>query len=182
MGNPAVTGRWRQLRAGGFAVLAGQISLAGHVVAGGQLPDLPLLIAMTALVAGCALGLARQQRGFWPLLITMSITQLVFHLTLTLNDSRHGMLDADPHPMRMLVFHAVAAVLAAGLLAFGEHLLFRLLGWLSRLIPRRPAGPMAATGTLWTAILQVTRVLLARAEAGTPLSRRGPPCGRVVAL
>lgn len=172
---PPTTGRWRSARAGAFALLAAQISVTGHVIAGGTLPDLSLVLAMTALLAACLSGLARQRRGFGSLLAMMAGTQVVFHLLLTLGATQHPMAQSDSHPARMWVFHAVAALLSAALLAHGEQLLFALHGWLHRLRPTLPQRPRPLLRLSWTAVVDHQSVPLAERLIGAAVSRRGPP-------
>lgn len=162
---------WRLVRSGAFTTLAAQICITGHVLGGGELPDLPLVAVLTAVLYGAVSGLARTRRGFWPLLATMAGSQLLFHLALTLNP--HGMPAGDPHPVRMWLFHGLAALAGAALLAHGDRLLFALAGWFRRLLPvvtaaRAVAGSAgAATGD---AVL-----LPAGADPAAFVRRRGPP-------
>lgn len=170
------TGRWRTARAGAFALLAAQIAVFGHVIAGGSPPGLTLLAAMSALLVGGLRGLCRQRRSFRELLTAMAGTQVVFHLMLTLAGSGHdpGGPHGD-HPLRMLVYHAAVAMLTAALLAHGEQLLFALHGWISRLVPQVTPPRRVAPGQFWVAMLDRRGHEVRDLFNSGSLSRRGPP-------
>ena len=181
------TGRWRSVRAGAFTLLAAQITIAGHVLAAGSPPDLTLVVAISALLVVSLRSLGRQRRGFGVLLGAMAGTQVVFHLLLTLSDTRHPMglpigptVPTDDHSVQMWVFHAAAAVLSAALLAYGETVLFALFGWLHRLLPRSvPPRPVAEPRS-WIAMLDTDSRLRDRLVSAA-CYRRGPPLGPVPA-
>lgn len=174
------TGRWRSVRAGAFALLAAQITVLGHLVAGGGAPDLTLLVAMSLLLVGCLRGLGGRRHGFGPLLAAMVLTQVVFHLLLTLAEARHPMPGGqDDHPLRMWLFHAVAALVSAALLAYGERLLFVLSGWASRLIPQRASVPAVSGINCWIAVVDRQGTTLRDRLVEGALHRRGPPVGVV---
>ncbi len=134
--------RGRCLRSGLFSVLAAEVSVLGHVIGGGQSPDLALLVALSLLLWATVAGLARQRSSFRVLLATMGLTHVVFHLALTLDGHSHE----QTQPLRMWAFHAMAAVCCAGLLAYGDRLLFRLASWAARWRPARwPGQPVRST-------------------------------------
>ena len=165
-------GRWRSVRAGLFVLIAAQIAVLGHIAAGGTPPELPLLAMMSGLLLTGLRPLATRRRTFGVLLAAMAGTQVTFHLVLTL---------ADHHPagghdqVRMLVFHAAAAVLSALLLAHGERLLFALHGWLTRLRPRLLTVPQPRDTRLWTAVVDRAGTTLRSRLTGSAVWRRGPP-------
>lgn len=161
---------WRAVRAGSFTALAGQICVAGHIAGGGGVPDLALVALLCGLLYPVMSGVARTRPGFGGWLAAMAGVQLVFHLALSLG--AHATTAADPHPWRMLLFHAGAAVVCAALLASCDRVLYEIASWLRRLLPSRPV-PLVAAGPLWAvaaapeAAHDDVRVRLA--------PRRGPP-------
>ena len=161
---------WRSVRAGTFTVLAGQICVAGHVLGGGDVPDLALVVVLCAMLYPVMSGIARAQRGFGSWLAAMAVAQLVFHLALSLG--AHASVGSDPQPWRMLAFHAIAAVVAASLLAAGDRLLFEIASWLRRLRPSAPV-PLPAVGRLWTVVAAPASPTDDIRLLATP--RRGPP-------
>lgn len=168
-------GRWRSARAGLFALVAAQIAVLGHVVAGGTPPDLPLLTVMTALLAFALRSVADRRRRTPELLAAMAGTQLVFHLVLSLADAHH-MGGGHADPTRMLAFHVLAGVVSTGLLGHGEQLLFALYGWITRLRPRLTAAATpVGTPASWTAVVDRAGIVLRSRSVGSTISRRGPP-------
>lgn len=166
--------RRRSVRTGLFVLVAAQIAVVGHVVGGGMAPDLTELAAMSALLILALRPLAVRRYRFPALLTAMAGTQLGFHLVLTVAAAGHpGMGAVDP--VRMIAFHAAAALLAAGLLAHGDRLWFALHGWLTRQLPR-PAiiAPVTATPG-WTAVVDRGGRTLRARLVGSTVSRRGPP-------
>lgn len=169
-----IDGRWRSVRAGAFVLIAAQIAVLGHVIAGGTPPDLPLLVVMSGLLVAALRSVATRRQRFPILLAAMAGTQLAFHLVLTLADAHHGSPGHDD-PVRMLAFHALAAVVSAGLLAHGDRMLFALMGWLARRRPRpRIVDPVVSTAG-WTALVDRAGGVLRSRLAGSTVSRRGPP-------
>jgi hypothetical protein len=161
--------RWRWLRSGGFAALAGQIAIAGHVVGGGHAPNLPLLVALTAALAAATSSLAGDWRTFRQLLVGMAGVQVAFHLLLGLSD-HHGL--SPEHPERMFAFHAVAAVIGAALLAYGDAMLFSLVSWFRRLLPASHTLPPVVGRP---ALRYLRRGDRPQPTSWSPLQRRGPP-------
>lgn len=102
-------------------------------------------------------------------------TELTFHLILSLDGSHPAMAPSDHHSGRMWLFHTIAAVLPAALLASGETIVFRLCGWLHRLVPRvSPA--VAVCGPIgWIAIIDHACSELRNLLVGASSSARGPP-------
>ena len=161
---------WRAVRAGSFTALAGQICVAGHVAGGGGVPDLALVVLLCSLLYPVMSGIARTRPGFGGWLAAMAGTQLVFHLALSLG--AHATAAADPHPWRMLLFHAGAAVLSAALLAGCDRVLYEIASWLRRLLPSPPVA-LAAAGSLW-AVAAAPQA--AHGDVRARLApRRGPP-------
>lgn len=143
--------RWRTLRSAAFAAIATGVAALGHVVGGGMAPDVAVLIAGGAGAWAVVIGLARRRRGPIGILAAMLACQLGFHLLFAVDahgmtSGTHGMSagtgGAPDAPLRMLIFHLVAAALSAVVLGHGERALFTLFAALARSI-RVPAPPAA---------------------------------------
>lgn len=167
-------GRWRSVRTCAFVLVAAQIAVTGHVVGGGMAPDLPLLLAMSALLVLALRPLAIRRYRFLVLLAAMAGTQLAFHLVLTVAAASHAGMD-HIDPVRMLAFHAVAAAVSAGLLAHGDRMAFALCGWLTRRLPRSAPTPWIHLEPSWTAVVDRAGRLLRSRVVGSSVNRRGPP-------
>ena len=132
---------------------------------------------MSALLLVVLRSVATRRLRFPTLLAAMSGTQVVFHLVLTMAGSHHAATHENPLPM--VAFHALAALIAAGLLAHGEKLLFALH---HRLIRRRlfavVTGPVAPSAG-WTAVVDRAGHALRSRLTGTTVSRRGPPAAEL---
>ena len=167
-----LSARSRAVRGAALVGLSTQIAVAGHVLGGGEMPDLAALFSVAGLLAGVVYGLAKKRLRFLPVLGVMAGAQVLFHLLFTL--STH-------HPMptnltTMVLFHVLAAVGSAALLSHGDRLLFELCAAVQRLLRRvfrgRPAVGMAVG---WTALVRVGTVRVHRSELATASGRRGPP-------
>lgn len=167
-------GRWRSVRSGAFVLIAAQIAAVGHIAGGGTPPDLPLLAAMSAVLMVALRSVATARRRFPVLLAAMAGTQLVFHAVLTLTDAHHATAHHDD-PVRMLVFHALAALVSASLLGHGERLLFAIHRWLVRHRPVLPAVRVVGTVPGWTPVVERGGRPWRPRVAAAAVSRRGPP-------
>lgn|GEM_PF-1107524 len=176
---PTSTG-WRLFRACVFAVVATQLAALGHVLAGGTLPDMTVLITVTVFLGGSLSGLATRRRPGWQIFLALVASQLVFHLAFVAT-VQHTDAPADGMPgglttERMVVFHLLAAIAAAWLMAGGESMLFRLFAALHRVRLPAPRSLIVGVGPAWTAVISgdvCGRLLQTR--LGSLLSRRGPP-------
>lgn len=176
------TTRWRLLRAGIFAVVAGQLAALGHVLGGGRLPDLAVLITVTVFLGGAISGLADRRRTGPQIFGMLVLAQFAFHTVflLTTGHTAHAdlpvgglsVLGAGP----MLAFHLIAALATSWLLTGGESALFRLCAALRRvLLPARRVPPVSLAPA-WTAMVTggAGAVRLWAGELSL-ISRRGPP-------
>ncbi|RIJ77877.1 hypothetical protein D1871_05060 [Nakamurella silvestris] len=156
-----------------FAVVAGQLALLGHVVGGGEAPSLAPLSVVIALVGFMVSGFANKQRSFIGVLGMMTVAQGLFHLGFVASTHADHRMTLDAG--RMILFHAVAAVVTSVILSRGERALFGLARALRRVILRMvPAGPVRA-GSGWTAIVDVRQWRPVAADLLSSGSRRGPP-------
>ena len=122
------------------------------------MPDLALVVLLCGLLYPVMSGVARTRPGFGGWLAAMAGVQLVFHLALS-PSARMRPTAADPHPWRMLLFHAGAAVVCAALLASCDRRAVRdrVLVAPAAAVPARPAGRRrAALGRRGRARRQLT--------------------------
>lgn len=118
-------GALRLLRGGVLTAVATLCALAGHVVAGGAILGLAALVVAGWLGAAFVL-LADRRRGFADILVASFAAQVVFHVIFAI--TCHG--SQGPAPLLpdapMVAGHAAAAACLAGLLAYGERVLWGL--------------------------------------------------------
>jgi hypothetical protein len=154
-----------------FATAAALLAVTGHVLGGGGLPDPPALLVTAALLGLAVSGMARRRRSARGIFAVLLISQIPFHLILTVAGHDHGHVGLA----RMATFHAIAAALTALVLARGEDAIYGLLSFLGRSIPRRIALP-APTGIL-ASVPVFPRIARGHADwAGlAAITRRGPP-------
>jgi hypothetical protein len=166
--------RWRRIRGGLFAAVAAELAALGHLVGGGEFPHPSTVLAAGALIGLGAAGLARQRRGFGPILGLLVASQLLFPALFSLS----GHAEALDLP-RMTVFHLVAAVASAAVLAGGERALFRCARLWRRVVGRLVGpAPRIATGAHWASRpAGGLNDLLDRAVRAN--GRRGPPRPRL---
>lgn len=128
----------RLLRGGLLAVCGVLLGISGHLLGGGGLPSTAPATVAVALIGAAAVAWAGRRRTFRQLVVASVLAQGAFHTVLSLGPGHgpiHG-LDA-----RMLVAHAVATLVTAAVLAYGE----RALAALGRTLYRRTViqGPLA---------------------------------------
>lgn len=176
---PTSTG-WRFVRACVFAAVATQLAVLGHVLGGGAIPDLDILLPVTILLGGSLTGFAGRRRSLAQIFGALAASQLLFHVAFALT-THHGGSVTSMEPLvagaaRMVAFHLMAALAASWVMAHGESTLFRLFAALRRvLVPsRRPLT--VRLSPRWTAVITGGaggRLLLT--GLGSLSSRRGPP-------
>lgn len=137
----STAGTWRLFRGAVVGTFAAAFATWAHLLAGGAPPQAAALVAMsaTALVS-CVLA----SRWSWRLpglVAVMLLAQAGFHVWFTEYDAaspgssghagheigQAGLLDLTLPDAGMLVLHAVAALLLAGALRYGEAVLGALL-------------------------------------------------------
>lgn len=154
-------------------MVAGQLALLGHVVGGGEAPSLAPLSVVIALVGFVVSGFGNKQRSFPAVLGMMTLAQGLFHLGFVASTHADHRMTLDAG--RMIVFHAVAAVVTSVVLAHGEKALFGLARALQRVVLRMVPPAPARPGSGWTAIVGVGRLRPVTADLLSSGSRRGPP-------
>jgi len=173
------TPRWRLLRSTAFSGIATALAALGHVLGGGEGPDVAVLMVGGAAVAGLCMGLSARRRTFSTILGLLAASQLTFHALFSIDVhamARHSSMLPN-HPGRMLAFHLLAIALSALVLAKGDAALFGLFGALRRAVRlvRPPSGIDLPPG--WTAAVADFSVEPAGALLSTSPGR-GPPATR----
>ena len=184
-----VNASWPLLRSLVFGWMAVVVSLAGHVAAGGTVPDAAgLLLALALTVSGYRLLLACRERS-WPVLAgALALVELALHRlfmawaagpsmgsgmsgsgvgTATGLDGMGRAMAPCPSPTMMLVAHVLAAVFLAGVLRQGEAALW--------------SAARRGVARLWQPIVTVMARVLAAMVAVTPVRLRGARhCSQIV--
>jgi hypothetical protein len=143
-----------------------------HVAAGGATPGAGHLLAVATGVTLLALALRHRLVRLPVAVAGTALAQVGLHLTLAhgAGAAVHGEHGLAPLDGRMLLAHAVAAVVTALALAWQEQALVRFAGCLlPHLVATPPAGPARAV----TAAVPPRPAASLRHVAAAP--RRGPP-------
>lgn len=184
-------------RAGAVALTVLTLAAGAHVAAGGQLPALPILTAVAAVVGLSAVILAGRKMTAPLLAGYLGTSQLVLHLAFSrlanpgtsgpAVQPHHGFTTPTwgpaetPAPYEhlaadagstMTLLHLAATLLTAILLARGEAALWALAAWL------KPLHGIPETGTIPPRFrVQPARPRTVPVEAAVPgqIGVRGPP-------
>lgn len=161
----------RRLRGVVTAGLATLLIAVGHVLAGGAVPDLALLVVLFPLLVG-VVGPARG-RSFTATFAVLAGGQLALHLLLAVLHP-HGPA-AGPDAATMVAVHAAATVVVAVLLYHADRAVAAVGSALRRvLVLARPAGPPADAPLPALRVAALAPPSRRRALAAVP-ARRGPP-------
>lgn len=164
----------RVLRALVTAGLSTLLIAVGHVLAGGSVPDLAVLVVLFPLLTGVVVGLADRCRSTATTLATLAGGQYALHVLLGLLHPHTPV--AGPSPMTMLALHAVTTVLVAVLLRHADSAVVAVGSALRRVLPRRPFVLPADGPLLPLRVAGPARPARRLALAAVP-PRRGPPVG-----
>lgn len=163
----------RRLRAFLAACCVTGSAAIAHVAAHGSIPDLVALLPVVAVVTLIVLALPIRRLGLPVILGLLGASQLAIHLLSTyLADGVHhhgGTHDG----WLMLAAHTGATVVTALVLAHGEKLWWRLVGWFARRHVRYVAAPVVSLGPA-TPSVDLDRPVWNHFVCGA-VSRRGPP-------
>ena len=164
----------RLLRGLVTAGLSTLLIAVGHVVGGGAVPDLGVLLVLFPLLTGAVVGLAHRCRSTSATLALLAGGQYALHVLLGL---LHPHADvAGRNPLTMFALHAVATVVVAALLRYADRAVAAVAAALRRALPRRPFVPPAdAPLPQWRPAGATPRLRPAQVYA-LP-TRRGPPVG-----
>lgn len=202
MHRPTVGG-WRLARAAALTATALILSCAAHVLGGGQAPPFVTVVALGALVFLAAVLLAGRRCGPVSIGAALAISQVLLHETFMLISmpvtcgpvsSSPAMAHTMAHTMHctssvmsgatgpqhtaptlaMVAWHALATVLIAAGLAYGERAVWQLAQWVLPLPPRlvRLAAPV-----MLSPLPAVDHPAALHQPWLRSVSRRGPPPG-----
>lgn len=182
---------WRVLRSVAFAAVATALAAVGHMLGGGNLPDVAVLVTGAGTIGLVGTGLAFRRRTLPTIAGSMAGCQLAFHLLFGAGmhaaapatgmpgsiGTMHPAMGAGPWSVSaaMLGFHVVAGLLSAVVLAGGESALFGLFAALRRIVRPVRIGFSVDLPPRWTASFAF---VLPRRSTGSLLAtspRRGPP-------
>jgi hypothetical protein len=160
---------WRWARAwvlGGSAVA---LSAGGHMLGGGHLEPV-LLVLLVALASLAAYGWLRSERGLLAIIAAVTVVQAVTHVIL-------GAGHTHSSSSAMLAGHLLAGLLLAVLLRSGESRIFaaarrRYLQW-QIAVRCALAGLVAPRGARPQLVADSAATLTSRFH--TPVQGRGPP-------
>lgn len=107
-------GRPRALRGLVLAGLCTLLVAVGHVLAGGAVPDLAVLVVLFPLLTAAVVGVADRRRGTPATLATLAGGQGALHVLLALLHPHAAV--AGPSPATMVAAHAAVTALVAVLL------------------------------------------------------------------
>lgn len=188
---------FRLPRAAAVAVTALILAAAAHVMAGGELPALPVMTALTAVVALSAVMLAGRKMTAPVLAGYLGASQTGLHLAFSALSGAgtpmpgmaghhpgaqagtvgagvpvaHDHLSADAS-LGMLGMHLAAVLLTALVMARGEAALWALAAWLRPLVD--PPEPGAIRVCRYLAVTAAVTLHLRGRVTGRPPAR-GPP-------
>jgi hypothetical protein len=163
----------RPLRGLVMAGLSTLLIAVGHVLAGGPVPDLAVLLVLFPLLTAAVVGLAERCRSTAGTLATLAGGQYALHLLLGLLHP-HPMPHAAPGPWVMLAFHASATLVVAVLLRNADRAVDAAGAALRRVLRRRPFLPPADGPLRPLRIAGPAEQMRRLALAAVP-TRRGPP-------
>jgi hypothetical protein len=127
-----------RLRGVTLTLLVALLTAVGHVAAGGELPDLSLLVILLPLLAGAFVALAERARSFPATVAVLAAGQLVLHLTLA---ALHPMAADGSRPM--LLLHVLVTLVTAVAVRYADAAVLAVAAALRRVVLRRLPPPPA---------------------------------------
>ena len=165
----------RLLRGVVTAGLSTLLIAVGHVLGGGAVPDLTILVVLFPLLTGAVAGVADRCRSTRATVATLAGGQYALHVLLAVLHP-HPAVDAAPSGVTMFALHAVATLVVTVLLRHADRALAAAQSALRRVLPRRPFVPPADGPLRPLRVAPVALVARQLAVAAVP-TRRGPPVG-----
>ncbi|MFC5996164.1 hypothetical protein ACFQE5_18325 [Pseudonocardia hispaniensis] len=151
------------------------LTAVGHVVAGGSLPDLALLVVLFPLLVSLVTGLADACRSVLGMLLVLGGGQLFMHEVMQVLAHPHPAGSATITWPVMLAMHAGATLVTGALIRDADRALLALFAALLRVLPRRLVPPPADRPLRTLPVPEPAAVgRCARAALG-PLVLRAPP-------
>ena len=138
----------------------------GHVLGGGTVPDLTVLVVLFPLLTGAVVGVADRCTRLRGTVATLAGGQVALHVLLAVLHP-HPPVAAAPSGVTMLALHAVATLVVTVLLRHADSVLAAVRSALRRILPRRPFVPPA------DGPLRPLRVALRRPRPAAARARRG---------
>jgi hypothetical protein len=169
------TARGPRLRGVVTAALSTLLIAVGHVLAGGSVPDLAVLVVLFPLLTGAVVGVADRCRSTSATIATLAGGQYALHVLLAVLHP-HPPVDAAPSGLTMFALHAVATLVVTVLLGHADRAVAAVGSALRRVLPRRPFVPPADGPLRPLRVAAVALVPRQLALAAVP-TRRGPPVG-----
>ncbi|MBL8926718.1 MAG: hypothetical protein JNM77_10825 [Pseudonocardia sp.] len=167
--------RGPRLRGVVTAALSTLLIAVGHVLAGGSVPDLGVLVVLFPLLTGAVVGVADRCRSTSATIATLAGGQYALHVLLAVLHS-HPPVAAAPSGLTMFALHAVATLVVTVLLGHADRAVAAAGSALRRVLPRRPFVPPADGPLRSLRVAAVAPVPRQLALAAVP-TRRGPPVG-----
>lgn len=165
----------RLLRGVVNAALSTLIIAVGHLVGGGAVPDLTVLVVLFPLLTGAVVGVADRCASLRGTVAALTGGQAALHVLLGVLHP-HAQAATAPSGLTMLALHAVATLVVTVLLRHADAALTAVGSALCRVLPRRPFVQPADGPLLPLRVAPVALVPRELALAAVP-ARRGPPVG-----
>lgn len=126
-----------RLRGVALSLLSALLTVVGHAMAGGGLPDVSVMVVLLPLLCGAFTAVAERTRGLPATVVVLGAGQLVLHVCL-----------AALHPMptggvSMLGAHVLVTLLTAAALRHADAAVLTVVAVLRRVAPRRLSPPVA---------------------------------------
>jgi hypothetical protein len=163
----------RLLRGMVTAGLSTLLIAVGHVLAGGAVPDLTVLVVLFPLLTAALVGVADHRRSTTATIVTLGAGQLALHVLLGL---LHPHAHTAAEPVAMVAAHAAATLVVAVFLRHADQALATAGAALRRVLPRRPFVPPADGPLRPLRVAGPARALRSLTLVAVP-ARRGPPVG-----
>lgn len=159
-----------RLRGGAVGLLTAALATVGHATAGGDTPSGAALVQLVLLAAavGSFAATVRGADRFVVLVAVMTGGQGLAHVLLSAASHHHDGTSTTV----MLAAHALALVVAAGLITVGEYLC-RAVSRVVRSVTPSPREPLVAACSV--AFRRCDHPLRSTLALASSLSQRGPP-------
>jgi hypothetical protein len=165
----------RRVRGCALVGLTALLAAVGHLVGGGALPDLALLVVLLPLLGWPVVAVADRCRGPLATVVVLGTGQLLLHELMTALHGEHAGHAALHSGTAMLAMHAAATALTALALRHADRGVAAVGAALRRVVPRRPLPPRVDRPLPALAVSGPALPVLVRRALTGPHVRRGPP-------